>query len=137
MYRQKRVVAVAGLALAALLGAAPACLIPHIRPWPPPPIPPPRPAPPAPEPMTTRLHKADIRIEENVAKVEVQATFYNPNGYRVEGTYFFPRRGLVERPVGYYVTGTRMGIESGPRSRRALEIESTFRMLKIKRLAGS
>lgn len=40
--------------------------------------------------MLTRLHKAEIRIEDTLAKVTVTATFYNPNNMRVEGTYFFP-----------------------------------------------
>jgi Ca-activated chloride channel homolog len=90
--------------LAAILGfpvlsftlSALACRIPDIRPWPwPPPFPPPEhpvppPPPPRVDPMLTRLHKAEIRVEENIASVDVSATFYNPNGFRVEGTYFFP-----------------------------------------------
>lgn len=67
-----------------------ACRIPDIRPYPwPPPVPHPSPQP-ALEPMLTRLHKAEIRIEDTLAKVTVTATFYNPNNTRVEGTYFFP-----------------------------------------------
>lgn len=66
-----------------------ACRIPDIKPWP---VPPPRPRPvlPPPEPMLTRLHSADIRITDNLASVSVSATFYNPNNFQVEGTYFFP-----------------------------------------------
>ena len=52
------------------------------------------------------------------------------------GTYIFPGRYLRELRQGYYVTGAYMGLEEDRRSRRALEIESTLRMLTIKRLAG-
>lgn len=51
-----------------------------------------------------------------------------------EGTYAFPRSYLKEQRIGYWVRGAHMGLEENRRSRRALEIESTFRMLKIKRL---
>ena len=51
------------------------------------------------------------------------------------GTFLFPRSYLVEKPVGYWVTGAHMGIEEDRRSIRALEIESTFRLLRIRRVA--
>jgi len=40
--------------------------------------------------LTTRSHTADIVISGPVAKVSVDAVFYNPNPYVMEGTYFFP-----------------------------------------------
>jgi Ca-activated chloride channel family protein len=67
--------------------AALACRIPDVRPFP---FPPPEVPPPRVDPILTRLHRADIKIAGDVAKVEVAATFYNPNGFRAEGTYFFP-----------------------------------------------
>ncbi len=67
-----------------------ACRIIDPRPWPPPH---PHPMPPPPPPMrsiTTRYHSAEIRVKDQVAEVSVNATFYNPNPYRIEGTYWFP-----------------------------------------------
>jgi Ca-activated chloride channel family protein len=63
-----------------------ACRI--IRPIPRPIVRPPRP--PQPKPILTRYHSADIRVEDQVAQVTVNATFYNPNNFRMEGTYWFP-----------------------------------------------
>jgi hypothetical protein len=54
-----------------------------------------------------------------------------------EGTYLFPRPYLRELRQGYWVHGAYMGLEENRRSNRALELESTFRMLKIKRLASN
>lgn len=65
-----------------------ACRIIDPHPWWPPHHHPP--SPPPVSPMQTRTHKADIRIEGNVARVEVSATFHNPNSFQIEGTYFFP-----------------------------------------------
>ncbi|UCH36336.1 MAG: hypothetical protein JSV65_08275 [Armatimonadota bacterium] len=57
--------------------------------------------------------------------------------YRTErGTYLFPRDYLREQQSGYWVTGAYMALEANRRSSRTIEVESTFRMLKIKRLAA-
>ncbi|MBN1814643.1 MAG: hypothetical protein JXA14_22575 [Anaerolineae bacterium] len=57
--------------------------------------------------------------------------------YRAEqGTYVFPRPYLREDQSGYWVTGAYMGLEENRRSKQALELESTFWMLKIRRLIG-
>jgi hypothetical protein len=50
------------------------------------------------------------------------------------GTYRFPSAYLREQTDGYYVTGAYMRLEADRRRRVALELDSTFRMLKIKRL---
>jgi hypothetical protein len=50
------------------------------------------------------------------------------------GTWVFPREYLTERPAGYWVAGAHMGLEEERRSQKAMEVESTFRMLKIKSL---
>ncbi|MFC1805787.1 VIT domain-containing protein [Planctomycetota bacterium] len=50
------------------------------------PMPRPRPR----QPLETRSHSADITIKGPVATVAVNAVFYNPNPYIMEGTYFFP-----------------------------------------------
>ncbi|MBT7165393.1 MAG: VWA domain-containing protein [Victivallales bacterium] len=82
------------LLLTLCVGTSLACRIipPHWPPHPHPPFPPrPRPRPqPVFIPMETRLHKATIDIKKHVADVLVEATFYNPNPRRIEGTYIFP-----------------------------------------------
>ena len=70
-------------------------LVPIVRPIPiprpfPHPVPPPRPAE---QIIETRSHAAEITISGQVAKVAVNATFYNPNPFVMEGTYMFPLPG--------------------------------------------
>ncbi len=78
------------LAMLALAPVAQACrIIPDVWPPRPPTVMPPPPAYLA-SPILTRAHTAEIDITDNVAKVSVAATFYNPNGGVMEGTYFFP-----------------------------------------------
>ena len=56
--------------------------------------------------------------------------------YRTDrGTYLFPRDYLREQQSGYWVTGAYMALEDNRRSSHAIKLESTFRMLTIKRLA--
>jgi len=50
------------------------------------------------------------------------------------GTWVLPREYLTEKPVGYWVFGAHMGLEEDRRSKLSIELESTFRMLKIKKL---
>ena len=95
MSRSKRIILLC-LAAVTLISLAPvdsyACRIVHPRPWPwPPPHPHPRPPVPPPlKPILTRYHSADIKVKDQVAEVQVNATFYNPNPRRIEGTYWFP-----------------------------------------------
>lgn len=49
----------------------------------------------------------------------------------VKGTYLFPKKYLEERPEGYWVSGYHMGLGEIPRTRRVLEMESTFWMAKF------
>ena len=49
-----------------------------------------RPETPARQPLETRSHSAEITIKGPIAQVAVNAVFYNPNPYVLEGTYFFP-----------------------------------------------
>ena len=49
-----------------------------------------RPTPAPRQALETRSHTADITIKGQVAQVAVNAVFYNPNPYVLEGTYFFP-----------------------------------------------
>ena len=65
-----------------------ACRIIRPRPWPI--VRPPRPRPVRPRAILTKYHSADINIKDQVAEVTVNATFYNPNPFRMEGTYWFP-----------------------------------------------
>jgi hypothetical protein len=53
-----------------------------------------------------------------------------------EGHYRFPRKWLPERQSGYWVGGHYMALEDDRRRQSAIDYESTFRVLKIKRLAG-
>lgn len=53
------------------------------------------------------------------------------------GTWIFPREYLTEKPVGYWVAGAHMGLEDDRRSQKSIELESTFRMLHIKKLFRS
>ena len=50
------------------------------------------------------------------------------------GTYCFPSAFLAEKKAGYYVGGVYMGLEDSRRTTRTLELESTFRMLLLKKL---
>ncbi len=57
------------------------------------------------------------------------------DGFQTEqGTHRFPRRYLSEGTSGYWVTGAYMRLEENRRVRRSLELDSTFRMLKIEKL---
>ncbi len=49
-----------------------------------------------------------------------------------EGLYRFPARYLKESSSGYWVTGAYMRLEENRRARQSLNLDSTFRMLKIK-----
>ena len=56
-------------------------------------------------------------------------------GFRTsDGTYLFPKKYLDERPEGYWVSGFHMGLGDTPRTRRVLEMESTFWMAKFHKL---
>ena len=75
------------------LGAM-ACRI-IVPPWPPPPWypPPPRPLPRPPRqpvPMEVKEHRVIIDVRRHVADITVEATFHNPNPFRIEGVYIFP-----------------------------------------------
>lgn len=51
-------------------------------------------------------------------------------------TYVFPRSWLPEKQTGYWVGGLRMGYDDRSSYPKAIECESTFRMLKIKQIAS-
>jgi len=56
--------------------------------------------------------------------------------FRTErGSYCFPREYLSEKSGYYLYAGMHMGLGEWPRQTRALELESTFRMLRLKKLA--
>ena len=50
------------------------------------------------------------------------------------GTYCLPRSYLVEAKSGYYVGGDYMGLEDKRKTDKALELESTLRVLLLKKL---
>ena len=47
-------------------------------------------------------------------------------------TYLFPREYLPEAPSGYWINGNFMGLEENRRIEHAIELESTFWMLKLR-----
>jgi hypothetical protein len=57
--------------------------------------------------------------------------------FRTEsGTYLFPQEYLSEKSSYYLYSGMHMGLGEWPRQQRGLELESTFRMLRLKKLAS-
>ncbi len=95
------------------------------------------------------FHHPD-RVGELVQRLELMAHFpaarqsrwfqgalHHLEQFRTDhGTYRFPGGYLRELPDGYYVTGALMGLGENRRSQNGLEIESTFRMIKILGLMG-
>jgi hypothetical protein len=64
----------------------------------------------------------------------LQGAVQHLEGFRTEqGTYRFPTDYLIDRE-GYYVSGFGMGLGEDRRKKTALEVESTFRMLKIRQM---
>jgi hypothetical protein len=53
-----------------------------------------------------------------------------------KSSYSFPVHYLRDQPTGYYVNGACMSLGENRRLRRGLEIESTFRMARIRASAG-
>jgi hypothetical protein len=53
-----------------------------------------------------------------------------------DGTYSFPRTWLPEKRRGYWVGGEYMAFDERKGSKNAIEVESTFRMVNIKKRAG-
>ena len=50
-------------------------------------------------------------------------------------TYVFPRAWLPEKQIGYWVGGLRMGFDDRKSYPKAIECESTFRVLRIRQIA--
>jgi hypothetical protein len=92
---------------------------------------------------------ADFDASQFVQRLELMAHFPTARGDRWlteslahlegfrtgRGTYLFPAPFLQEKKQAYWVTGGYMGFEEGKRSAKARELESTFWMLKIRKLA--
>ena len=53
------------------------------------------------------------------------------------GTYIFPRGWLSEKKTSYWVGGTRMMLDERKGNPKAIECESTFRVIHIKHLAST
>jgi hypothetical protein len=57
--------------------------------------------------------------------------------FRAENeTYLFPKGWLPEKKTGYWVGGHRMAFDSRTGRKNAIEVESTFRVLMIKKCTG-
>jgi hypothetical protein len=54
-----------------------------------------------------------------------------------EDPYRFPAHYLKESPAGYWVSGAYMRLEENRRTRESLALDSTFRALLLKKLAGA
>jgi hypothetical protein len=71
-----------------------------------------------------------------------QSTWFQKGMQKLEtfrtarGTYCFPPAYLLEKNAGYNVGGEYMGLEDNRRKALTLELESTFRMLLLKKLAS-
>ncbi len=102
-------------------------------------------------PSCHRLELLDYSSRYLVQRLELMAHFREARGHpwfkrclgfleglRIGGgTYLFPRPYLRELKQGYWVHGACMGLEENRRPKRALELESTFRMVKIRSLTGT
>ena len=50
------------------------------------------------------------------------------------GAYLFPKEFLPEKPAAYWIVGGKMALEDNPRNKKKLEVESTFRMARLKKI---
>ena len=75
-------------------------------------------------------------------KTAVNHEWFHNNFRRLEnfrtdkGTYILPKESLQEKQ-GYWVNGKHMGLGENRRKKLALELESTFRVMKIKSILQS
>jgi hypothetical protein len=68
----------------------------------------------------------------------LKEAFEHLEGFRTsDGTYLFSGKYLEERPEGYWVSGYHMGLGEPPKTRRVLEVESTFWMAKFHKLLSN
>ena len=106
--------------LLALSGAAPAGAQGLILPGP---IPRPLPAP-APRvlPLQLKSQHVQMQLQDGALRVEVEQTFYNPNGVPAEGTYLFPL------PEGATVTNFRMTVDREPVEGKLLGVDEARRV---------
>ncbi len=83
------------------------------------------------KPLEVRTHNVTISVKDQVALVEVDQTFYNPQNQRIEGTFFFPLpHGATIARLAMYVGDSLMEgeIAEAQRARR------TFEALKVQRI---
>lgn len=77
---------------------------------------------------------APFRVARNSDWFERSMAFLET--HRIEkGIYRFPRNAMREKRSGYWVNGAYMAMEEELRSQLAIDIESTFMMIKIRTLA--
>jgi len=72
--------------------------------------------------------KSSAWFQQGMAQLEIFRT--------MNGTYRFPREYLNEKSSYYLYAGMHMGLGEFPRNDHALELESTFRMARLKKLAA-
>jgi hypothetical protein len=93
------------------------------------------------------MHTGNFKMGCLVQRLELMSVFPNVlsshwfmnnlnllEGYMTDrGTYRFPKQYIKEKKNSYFMTGAHMGLGENRRQRLALDIESTFWMLKIRR----
>ena len=85
----------------------------------------------------TFVQRVELMARFSVARQSAwfEQSLAHLESYRTDrGTYRFPAAYLREQANGYWVSGAYMRLEDDRRRRQSLELDSTFRMLKIKRL---
>ncbi|HUT18793.1 MAG TPA: hypothetical protein VM366_06500, partial [Anaerolineae bacterium] len=85
----------------------------------------------------TFVQRVELMARFSVARQSAwfEQSLAHLEAYRTDrGTYRFPAAYLREQANGYWVSGAYMRLEDDRRRRQSLELDSTFRMLKVKRL---
>ena len=76
------------------------------------------------QPLEVRKHAVKVTVREQIALVEVDQTFFNPSGQRLEGTFYFPLPGgsTISRLAMYVGDNLMEGeIAEAQRARRTFE----------------
>lgn len=95
------------------------------------PMPRPHPMPVVTNPIQTKSHSAEITIDGQLATVNVDAVFYNPNSFQVEGTYFFPLPAAVAvKSFSMFMNGKEMKGELLDATRARAIYEDIVRKMK-------
>ncbi len=75
-----------------------------------------------PEQLAVKSHLVDIRIRDQVARVDIDQIFHNPNRREVEGEYLFPV------PEGAAVSDFTLWVDGKPVHAQAMDAEDALRI---------